>query len=40
MVGIVGYIGSGKLIMMNLLLRFYDFKDGDLGKIYIDGVDI
>ncbi|ABX81501.1 ABC transporter ATP-binding protein [Acholeplasma laidlawii] len=40
MVGIVGHTGSGKSTMMNLLLRFYDFKDGDSGKIYIDGVDI
>ncbi|MFA7417439.1 MAG: ABC transporter ATP-binding protein [Acholeplasma sp.] len=40
MVGIVGHTGSGKSTMINLLLRFYDFKDGDSGQIYIDGIDI
>ena len=32
--------GSGKSTMMSLLLRFYDLKPTDMGKIYIDGVDI
>jgi ATP-binding cassette, subfamily B, multidrug efflux pump len=40
MVGFVGHTGSGKSTLTNLLLRFYDFKDGDLGKIFVDGVDI
>ncbi|WP_025724622.1 ABC transporter ATP-binding protein [Acholeplasma granularum] len=40
MLGIVGHTGSGKSTMMNLLLRFYDFKDGDSGQILIDDVDI
>jgi len=40
MVGIVGHTGSGKSTMMSLLLRFYDLKPTDMGKIYIDSVDI
>ena len=40
MVGLVGHTGSGKSSLMSLLLRFYDFKDGDMGHIYIDGEDI
>ena len=40
MVGLVGHTGSGKSTLTNLLLRFYDFKDGDMGKIFVDGVDI
>jgi ATP-binding cassette subfamily B protein len=40
MVGFVGHTGSGKSTLTNLLLRFYDFKDGDMGKIFVDGVDI
>ena len=39
MVGIVGHTGSGKSSLMNLLLRFYDLKEG-CGKIYVDGMDI
>lgn len=40
MVGLVGHTGSGKSSLMSLLLRFYDFKDGDMGHIYIDDEDI
>ena len=40
MVGLVGHTGSGKSTLTNLLLRFYDFKEGDMGKILVDGVDI
>jgi len=40
MVGLVGHTGSGKSTLTNLLLRFYDFKEGDIGKIFVDGVDI
>ena len=40
MVGLVGHTGSGKSTLTNLLLRFYDFKEGDMGKIFVDGVDI
>lgn len=40
MVGIVGHTGSGKTTLISLLLRFYDLKENDMGKIYVDGVDI
>ena len=40
MVGLVGHTGSGKSSLMSLLLRFYDFKQGDMGNIYIDDEDI
>jgi ATP-binding cassette subfamily B protein len=40
MVGLVGHTGSGKSTLTNLLLRFYDLKPSDRGKIYVDGVDI
>ncbi|MEY3609668.1 MAG: hypothetical protein RLZZ264_189, partial [Bacillota bacterium] len=40
MIGLVGHTGSGKSTLTNLLLRFYDFKEGDMGNIYVDGVDI
>lgn len=40
MVGLVGHTGSGKSSLMSLLLRFYDFKEGDMGHIYIDDEDI
>ncbi|HEX3646436.1 MAG TPA: ATP-binding cassette domain-containing protein, partial [Vicinamibacterales bacterium] len=36
-VGIVGATGSGKTTLINLLLRFYDVKQ---GRITIDGVDV
>lgn len=36
MVGLVGHTGSGKSSMMNLLLRFYDLKDYDMGTILMD----
>ena len=40
MVGLVGHTGSGKSSMMNLLLRFYDLKNTDMGQILIDNQDI
>jgi ATP-binding cassette subfamily B protein len=36
-VAIVGHTGSGKSSLMNVLLRFYDFTE---GEILIDGTDI
>ncbi|MDD3477672.1 MAG: ABC transporter ATP-binding protein, partial [Candidatus Izemoplasmatales bacterium] len=39
-IGLVGHTGSGKSSLMNLLLRFYDMKDSDMGQISIDGVPI
>jgi ATP-binding cassette subfamily B protein len=40
LVGLVGHTGSGKSTLTNLLLRFYDFKEGDKGRILVDGIDI
>ncbi len=40
MCGIVGHTGSGKSTLMNLLMRFYDMRKVDMGKILIDGVDL
>ncbi len=40
MIGLVGHTGSGKSSLMSLLLRFYDFKEHDMGHIYIDDEDI
>jgi len=37
MIAIVGHTGSGKSTLINLLMRFYDFKR---GEIKIDGKDI
>lgn len=36
-VALVGHTGSGKSSIINLLMRFYDFQE---GQILIDGVDI
>lgn len=36
MIGLVGHTGSGKSSLMNLLLRFYDLKDTDMGEIFVD----
>ena len=38
-VGLVGYSGSGKSTLINLLMRFFDIKEGN-GGIEIDGQDI
>lgn len=38
-VGLVGYSGSGKSTLINLLMRFFDIKEGN-GSIEIDGQDI
>lgn len=40
MIGLVGHTGSGKSTMMSLLMRFYDMKSYDMGKITVDGIDI
>jgi ATP-binding cassette, subfamily B, multidrug efflux pump len=40
MVGLVGHTGSGKSSLMSLLLRFYDMKSYDMGKITVDDIDI
>jgi ATP-binding cassette subfamily B protein len=40
MVGLVGHTGSGKSSLMSLLMRFYDLKTTDMGKIYVDDIDI
>ena len=40
MVGLVGHTGSGKSSLMSLLMRFYDLKETDMGKIYVDDIDI
>jgi ATP-binding cassette, subfamily B, multidrug efflux pump len=40
MLGLVGHTGSGKSSLMNLLLRFYEIKDTDMGAILMDGTDI
>ncbi|WOO88607.1 ABC transporter ATP-binding protein [Mollicutes bacterium LVI A0078] len=39
-IGLVGRSGSGKSTIINLLMRFNDFKSEDSGMIYIDGVPI
>lgn len=36
-VAFVGHTGSGKSTIMNLLMRFYNIKS---GNIVIDGVDL
>jgi ATP-binding cassette, subfamily B, bacterial len=38
-VGLIGYSGSGKSTLINLLMRFFDIKNGN-GGIEIDGQDI
>lgn len=40
MVGLVGHTGSGKSSLMSLLMRFYDMKSYDMGKITVDDTDI
>lgn len=37
MIGVVGHSGSGKSTMVNLIMRFYDVKD---GTVTIDNIDI
>ncbi len=39
-IGLVGRSGSGKSTIINLLMRFNDFKPSDDGMIYIDGIPI
>lgn len=39
-IGLVGRSGSGKSTIINLLMRFNDFKDSDSGMVYIDGTPI
>ncbi len=39
-IGLVGRSGSGKSTIINLLMRFNDFKQSDTGMIYIDGTPI
>jgi ATP-binding cassette subfamily B protein len=40
LVGLVGHTGSGKSSLVSLLMRFYDLKPTDMGKILVDGIDI
>jgi len=40
MVGLVGHTGSGKSSLVSLLMRFYDLKPSDMGKILVDGKEI
>lgn len=40
LIGLVGHTGSGKSSLMSLLMRFYDLKPSDMGRILVDGVDI
>lgn len=35
-IGLVGRSGSGKSTIINLLMRFNDFKEADCGMIYVD----
>lgn len=37
MIVLVGLIGVGKIIIVNLFIRFYDI---DRGEIFIDGINI
>ena len=32
-IAFVGHTGSGKSSIMNLFLRFYDFKEGEIGRL-------